>query len=137
MVGMLILSLLYTLSGILEHREFPSGSSEAELWLACMVAAPGVWIRWWLARFNGRGFGKAALFKWIPFGTLIANVGAACVMAGLSTVKKAVRFLFYPSLDCLWMQFISCTSIWIKSCTNNEQENFQWGKRNIFVCKDL
>ncbi|XP_010664238.1 uncharacterized protein LOC100254107 isoform X2 [Vitis vinifera] len=89
-VGMLILGLLYSLCGILEKREFQSGSSEAQLWLGCMVAPLGVWIRWWLARFNGRGLGKAGLFKWVPFGTLIANVSAASVMAGLSTLKKAV-----------------------------------------------
>ena len=91
-VGILILGLLYSLSGILEEREFESGSSEAGLWLGCMVAPLGVWIRWWLARFNGRGLGKEGSFKWVPFGTLIANVSSACVMAGLSTLKKAVSF---------------------------------------------
>ncbi|KAI4307305.1 hypothetical protein L6164_030509 [Bauhinia variegata] len=55
----------------------------------------GVWIRWFLARLNGRGLGRTGLFKWIPFGTLIANVSAASVMAGLSSVKRAVN-----SRDC-------------------------------------
>ncbi|KAL4275984.1 hypothetical protein AHAS_Ahas20G0161800 [Arachis hypogaea] len=50
-----------------------------------------MWIRWFLARLNRRGLGRAGLFKWMPFGTLIANVSAACVMAALSTVKEAVN----------------------------------------------
>ncbi|KAJ4700627.1 hypothetical protein OWV82_023976 [Melia azedarach] len=46
--------------------------------------------KWFLARLNGRGIGKAGRLKWVPFGTLIANVSAAWVMAALATVKKAV-----------------------------------------------
>ena len=49
--------------------------------------AIGVWIRWFLANLNGHGLEKAGLFKWIPFGTLIANVSVACIMAALSTVN--------------------------------------------------
>uniref|UniRef100_A0A5B7A455 Uncharacterized protein n=1 Tax=Davidia involucrata TaxID=16924 RepID=A0A5B7A455_DAVIN len=90
-VLVLMLGLLYGVSVALEKREFNSGSSGAQLWLACTVAPLGVWIRWFLARFNGRGLGRAGLLKWIPFGTLIANVSAACVMAALATVKKAVK----------------------------------------------
>ena len=45
-------------------------------------------IRWFLARLNGRGLGRAGLFKWVPFGTLAANVSASCIMAALSTVGK-------------------------------------------------
>ncbi|KAE9587179.1 putative fluoride ion transporter CrcB [Lupinus albus] len=50
-----------------------------------------VWIRWFLARLNGRGLGKAGSLKWIPFGTLIANVSASCVMAALASLKEAVN----------------------------------------------
>ncbi|CAL1362197.1 unnamed protein product [Linum trigynum] len=87
-VLVLMLGLLWTLSGTLLSKEF--SSTEAQLWIACIVAAPGVWIRWFLARLNGRGLGKSGILKWLPFGTLIANISAACVMAGLATVKKAV-----------------------------------------------
>ncbi|KAJ4700633.1 hypothetical protein OWV82_023982 [Melia azedarach] len=59
----------------------------AALWI---LRPFGVWIRWFLARLNGRGIGKAGTLKWVPFGTLIANVSAAWVMAALATVKKAV-----------------------------------------------
>lgn len=111
-VGMLMLGLLYSLSGILEKRDFKSGIGEAALWLGCMVAPLGVWIRWWLARFNGRGLGKAGSFKWVPFGTLIANVSSASVMAALSTLKKAVRFFkvidIHSILPSLSLNFVVC-----------------------------
>ncbi|XP_059630788.1 fluoride export protein 1-like [Cornus florida] len=90
-VLVLMLGLLWGVSGTLLKKEFDSGSSGAQLWLACMVGPPGVWIRWWLARLNGRGLGRAGLLKWIPFGTLIANVSAACVMAALAIVKEVVN----------------------------------------------
>ncbi|KAM3746948.1 hypothetical protein ACB098_05G001500 [Castanea mollissima] len=90
-VLILMLSLLWGVCGDLLREEFSSGSSGAQLWLACFVGPPGVWIRWFLARLNGRGFGKAGLFKWVPFGTLAVNVFAACIMAAVSTVKKAVN----------------------------------------------
>lgn len=92
-VFMLMLGLLWGVSGILLREEFSSKGGEAQLWLGCLVGPPGVWIRWFLARLNGRGLGRAGLWKWIPFGTLIANVSAACIMAALSTVRKAVWFL--------------------------------------------
>ncbi|XP_050130159.1 uncharacterized protein LOC126606816 [Malus sylvestris] len=88
-VLLLMLSSLRSISGILLREEFNSSSSEAQLWLGCIVGPFGVWIRWLLARLNGRGLGKTGLLKWVPFGTLIANVSAACVVAALSTVKKA------------------------------------------------
>ncbi|GMP47051.1 hypothetical protein CsSME_00014986 [Camellia sinensis var. sinensis] len=90
-VLLLMLGLLWGISAALEKRDFRSGSSEAQLWLACIVGPFGVWIRWFLARLNGHGLGKAGLWKWLPIGTLIANVSAACVMAALAIVKKAVN----------------------------------------------
>lgn len=72
-------------------KEFEKGTSKAQLWLGCLVAAPGVWLRWFLARLNGRGLGKNGQYlRWVPFGTLIANVAAASVMAALATLKKSV-----------------------------------------------
>ncbi|KAK2973177.1 hypothetical protein RJ640_009807 [Escallonia rubra] len=90
-VMVLTLGFLWGLSGDLVIRGFDSGSSGAQLWLACLIAPLGVWIRWLLARLNGRGLGRTGLLKWVPFGTLIANVSAACVMAALATLKKAVK----------------------------------------------
>lgn len=91
MVMLLLLGLLWALSGTLLKEEFDDGGSEPQLWLACIVGPVGVWIRWFLARLNGRGLGKAGYLKWVPFGTLLANVSAACVMAALATTKKAVK----------------------------------------------
>ncbi|XP_048437231.1 uncharacterized protein LOC103957890 [Pyrus x bretschneideri] len=44
-----------------------------------------------MALLNGQWIRKAGLLQWVPFGTLFANVSAACVMAALSSVKKAVN----------------------------------------------
>ncbi|KAK1377682.1 fluoride export protein 2 [Heracleum sosnowskyi] len=87
----LVLALLWCLSGVFEKREFSSGNSAAQLWLACMVGPFGVWTRWLLARLNGRGLGRNGSLRWVPFGTLIANVSAACIMAVLAVLKKAVK----------------------------------------------
>lgn len=95
---LLVLALLWSVFGALEKREFDSGSSEAQLFLACMVGPLGVWIRWYLARLNGRGLGRDAALKWIPFGTLAANVSAACVMAALATLKKAVNIDLFSGI---------------------------------------
>ena len=96
-VLVVMLGLLWALSGAMLKEEYNHDSSGAQLWLGCIVAPLGVWIRWFLARLNGRGLGKAGSLKWIPFGTLIANVSAACIMAALSTVKKAVWFHLSPN----------------------------------------
>lgn len=92
---LLILASLWGMSIGLEVHEFSSSSPKAQLWLACIVGPFGVWIRWFLARLNGRGLGKSGQLKWVPFGTLIANVSAACVMAALATLKKAVSLLIF------------------------------------------
>ncbi|KAF8411990.1 hypothetical protein HHK36_004549 [Tetracentron sinense] len=89
-VLVLMLGLLWGISGALVKSQFDSDSSNAQLWLACMVGPPGVWVRWFLSRLNGKGLGRKRLMKWVPFGTLLANVGAACIMAALATVKKVV-----------------------------------------------
>lgn len=86
-VFFLVLILLWSVSGSLLDKDFSRGKG-AELWVGCLVGPVGVWVRWFLARLNGRGVGR---WKWVPFGTLIANVSAACVMAALATVKKAVQ----------------------------------------------
>lgn len=94
---LLCLVALLTVSSTLLVKEFDKGSSEAQLWLGCLVAAPGVWLRWFLARLNGRGLGKDRQhLRWVPFGTLTANVAAACVMAALATLKKSVKTLSFP-----------------------------------------
>ncbi|GER49206.1 camphor resistance CrcB family protein [Striga asiatica] len=88
---LVMLVLLWGLFGSLAGKEFESGGNGPELFLACTVGPFGVWARWFMARFNGRGLGKKGVVKWMPFGTLAANVLAACVMAALATLKKAVN----------------------------------------------
>ncbi|CAF1870933.1 BnaC04g47810D [Brassica napus] len=87
----LLLVALLAVSATQLVKEFDKGTSEAQLWLGCLVAAPGVWLRWFLARLNGRGLGKDGQYlRWVPFGTVIANVAAASAMAALATLKKSV-----------------------------------------------
>lgn len=88
---LLILGLLWGGSVALLIAEFKNGENSS-LWIACLVGPLGVWIRWFLSRLNGRGLGTTGFLNWIPFGTLIANVSAACVMAALATTKKFVSF---------------------------------------------
>ncbi|XP_051123678.1 fluoride export protein 1 isoform X2 [Andrographis paniculata] len=88
---LLMLGLLWGLFGALAKNNFESGGSKAQLFLACMVGPFGVWMRWFLARFNGRGLGIAGHVKWMPLGTLAANVLAASLMAALTTLKKTVK----------------------------------------------
>ncbi|KAK4274043.1 hypothetical protein QN277_017335 [Acacia crassicarpa] len=90
-VLVVVLGILWGVFGALAKVKFKHGGSAAQLWFSCMVGPVGVWIRWFLARLNGRGLGRSSHMKWIPFGTLIANVSAACLMAALATVKEAVK----------------------------------------------
>ncbi|GAQ84948.1 hypothetical protein KFL_002140020 [Klebsormidium nitens] len=71
--------------------KFDTGSSRRrEIWLAAALAPPGVWLRYLLSRFNVRPKGG---LKWLPVGTLLANVIASAGMAGLSVVLVSVRGL--------------------------------------------
>lgn len=88
---LLILSAVWAVCIIFEKKEFDDYSSKAQLLLACIVGPFGVWIRWFLARLNGRGLGRKHFLKWVPFGTLAANILAAALMAALATLKKAVK----------------------------------------------
>ncbi|XP_058184830.1 uncharacterized protein LOC131302293 [Rhododendron vialii] len=91
-VLLLALGLVWGAGGAFVKREFGHGGSGVQLLLGCIVGPFGVWIRWLLARqLNGRGFGKSGRWKWLPFGTLIANVSAACLMAALATLQEAVK----------------------------------------------
>ncbi|KAG6549701.1 hypothetical protein Mapa_008681 [Marchantia paleacea] len=67
-----------------------SSNSRRTLWLACLVAPPGVWMRWYFARLNGQGIGPKHYLRWLPFGTLLVNVSASTIEAALATVEVAV-----------------------------------------------
>ncbi|KAF3961194.1 hypothetical protein CMV_014158 [Castanea mollissima] len=125
-VLILMLGLLWGVCGALLREEFRSGSSGAQLWLACFVGPPGVWIRWFLARLNGRGLGKAGLFKWVPFGTLAANVSAACIMAALSTVKKATCDIVASGIQLGFLGCLSTVSAFIAEFTAMRESKHPW-----------
>ncbi|PIA26998.1 hypothetical protein AQUCO_08400039v1 [Aquilegia coerulea] len=108
---LLILGLLWVRSGNLLRKWFKSGNTNGQLWLACLVGPPGVWARWFLARLNGRGLGRNGSMKWIPFGTVIANVSAACVMASLATMKKVVNTENFETIATgIQFGFLGCLS---------------------------
>lgn len=92
MIFMLVVWVsLWGLSGALTRKKLDNLTSGAFLWLGCLVGPVGVWARWYLARLNGQGLGKMGSLKWLPVGTLSANFLAACIMAALSTISKAVN----------------------------------------------
>lgn len=96
LVLILIWIFLWAVSIALWKRGIEAQETTAMLWLACIVGPPGVWLRWFLAGYNGHGFGRSRSMKWFPFGTLAANVLACILVAGSTTLKKAVRLQIEP-----------------------------------------
>ncbi|KAK1263038.1 hypothetical protein QJS04_geneDACA022027 [Acorus gramineus] len=88
---LMFLGPLYGVSGKLVREQMHNNDAGARLWLGCLVGAPGVWIRFLLADLNGKGLGRKGHLRWLPVGTLCANVLAASLMAALSTVNKEVN----------------------------------------------
>ncbi|KAG0481268.1 hypothetical protein HPP92_012126 [Vanilla planifolia] len=78
-------------SGLLVKQELERLADITTLWLGCLLGPVGVWVRWFLARLNGRGLGTNGSLQWLPIGTLLANFLAASLMAALSTISKAVN----------------------------------------------
>ncbi|KAG6517367.1 uncharacterized protein LOC122055775 [Zingiber officinale] len=89
--ALLIWLLIWILSAEFFRLKLDDLSNSAVPWLAFLVGPPGVWTRWHLARLNGQGLGRKRVLKWLPIGTLLANVLAACIMAALATISKAVN----------------------------------------------
>ncbi|XP_074557378.1 uncharacterized protein LOC141813331 isoform X2 [Curcuma longa] len=89
--ALLIWLSIWILSAEFFRLKLDDLSDSAVPWLAFLVGPPGVWIRWHLARLNGQGLGRKRMLKWLPIGTLLANVLAACVMAALATISKSVN----------------------------------------------
>lgn len=87
---LLLWSLLWGLSAALAGKKLDDPTDGAVVWLACLVGPPGVWARWYLARLNGQGLGRKGFLKWLPIGTLSANLSAACIYAALATISNAV-----------------------------------------------
>ncbi|KAK6114816.1 hypothetical protein DH2020_007085 [Rehmannia glutinosa] len=89
---LLMLALLWGLFGSLAKKEFETGSSEAQLFLACMVGPFGVWIRWFLARLNGRGLGKTACLNGCRLGLLLPMFLQLVNTKNCDTVASGIQF---------------------------------------------
>lgn len=108
---LLILCVLYLVSGFLGRKLLDELSVSAELWLGCLVAAPGVWSRWYLARLNGRGVGKQGHLRWLPIGTLVANFVGACTIAAVATIANVVNTSrCHIVIGALKLGFMGCLS---------------------------
>ncbi|CAI9093358.1 OLC1v1028844C1 [Oldenlandia corymbosa var. corymbosa] len=125
-----------------EIKKFRSSTRDAQLLLAFIVGPLGVWIRWFLARLNGRGLGKKSRLKWIPFGTLVANILASSLMAALALLKKMVRFFCcFRHLD-FHFQLVATLDIQVFCYTVNHQchitstrrLNFRWHCVSYDLC---
>ncbi|RWR73687.1 CRCB domain-containing protein [Cinnamomum micranthum f. kanehirae] len=94
-VILLLLILLWSFLWAVRIQLFKIGFKAqepiAKLWLACLLGSPGVWLRWFLAGYNGRGIGRSGSWKWFPFGTLAVNVLASTLMAGSTTIMKVIN----------------------------------------------
>ncbi|CAI9098569.1 OLC1v1035239C1 [Oldenlandia corymbosa var. corymbosa] len=94
-------------------REFNHADYDVKLLLACIVVPFGVWTRYFLACVwnDHDGIGEKAWLKWVPFGTLVANVSAASIMAALAALKKEVKNdTFYTIAAALQLGFCGCLS---------------------------
>uniref|UniRef100_A0A0E0E9S4 Fluoride ion transporter CrcB n=1 Tax=Oryza meridionalis TaxID=40149 RepID=A0A0E0E9S4_9ORYZ len=112
-VMMILMSLIWILSIVLAIVKVHSLGHGAVLWLGCSVAPPGVWLRWYLARLNGGGIGigKRRHLKWLPVGTLAANVLAAAIMAALAVTAKAENTRRLTTvLNGIQLGFLGCLS---------------------------
>lgn len=110
-VMMILLSFVWVLSIVLAIIKVRNLDDGAVLWLGCSVAPPGVWLRWYLARLNGQGIGKQRSLKWLPIGTLVANVLAAGIMASLAVTAKAVNTKHSTTvLNGIQFGFLGCLS---------------------------
>lgn len=111
---------IWVVSCILAAVKVHHLTNGAVLWLGCVVAPPGVWVRWYLARLNGVGIGKNNLLKWFPIGTFLANVIAACIMAALSVISKAVCISLYILNYCVYFYAICLILLGNLLCVNLE-----------------
>ncbi|XP_068660611.1 fluoride export protein 1 isoform X2 [Aristolochia californica] len=130
-IMLLVLGILWGVSGELLRSQLKHNHSTSQLWLACLVGPVGVWIRWRLARWNGQGLlGRNRSFKWVPFGTLTANILAACLMAALATTKKAVDTRRYDIVvNGIQFGFLGClstVSTFVAEIYAMYQSNHEW-----------
>ncbi|XP_020530011.1 fluoride export protein 2 isoform X2 [Amborella trichopoda] len=103
--------VLVMLALVLGLSIFLTCQRSKKLGLACLFGPLGVWTRWFLTRFNGRGFGSNQRLMWIPWGTLLANVLASGIMASLSTLNIAEKTEHYQTvIEAIQLGFLGCMS---------------------------
>ncbi|XP_071703460.1 fluoride export protein 1-like [Rutidosis leptorrhynchoides] len=90
-VMIMMLGLLWGMSVFLLTKDLNGDNKISYVWFGCIIGPIGVWIRFYLTKLNGKGLGRTVIMKWMPFGTLIANVSACCIMAAFAIMKKAVN----------------------------------------------
>jgi hypothetical protein len=87
--GILWLGILLPGNIIMAAFEFGDTGRHIQSIAAC-VAPLGVWLRWYLSRFNGSVL-KGSPWEWVPWGTLAANLLASVLVTVDKVADVQVR----------------------------------------------
>mmetsp|Transcript_30389 Transcript_30389/g.45863 ORF Transcript_30389/g.45863 Transcript_30389/m.45863 type:complete len:295 (-) Transcript_30389:96-980(-) len=80
------LFLFYVLSDTLSNIAF-----YRFMWLSSLLTPPGALLRWKLSKLNGTIFQHSRKWKWVPYGTLLANVlGSLVSISCVATYQHVV-----------------------------------------------
>mmetsp|Transcript_2802 Transcript_2802/g.3833 ORF Transcript_2802/g.3833 Transcript_2802/m.3833 type:complete len:397 (-) Transcript_2802:145-1335(-) len=80
------LFLFYILSDTLSNIAF-----YRFMWLSSLLTPPGAILRWKLSKLNGTIFQHSRKWKWVPYGTLLANVlGSLVSISCVATYQHVV-----------------------------------------------
>ena len=88
LLACLALSLLLATAAAAGVALETADSKTRRLWLACLIAPPGAWLRWYLSRLNLLMAASKGRLSWLPVGTLAANLAASVLEAALSFVVE-------------------------------------------------
>lgn len=99
--GILWLGILLPGNIIVAAFEFGDTGRHIQTIAAC-VAPLGVWLRWYLSRFNGSVL-KGSPWEWVPWGTLAANLLASVLVTVDKVADVQVR---------VWFVVLTCPRFW-------------------------
>ncbi|KAJ7533230.1 hypothetical protein O6H91_13G038600 [Diphasiastrum complanatum] len=103
-------AVLWVLTSILVAKDAHS-FNRRKLWLACVLAPPGVWTRWFLSHYNGRGIGRKRWLKWLPIGTFATNIIASNIECLLSLINlKVHNYSSALTVGALQLGLLGCMS---------------------------
>ncbi len=71
-------------------------------WISLILSPPGVILRWKLSALNGTFFQNSSRYKWIPWGTLAANI-LGCVV---SSICSGTLTGYYNEKNQDWLFFV-------------------------------